>query len=235
MTSLPASSLFIGREKALQRLGEIYRERQNLLLVGPAGMGKSALLVEFARDHPLLLARRCGHLGDLLAELEPQVGLAHDHLTIAKRIHLLVNRLKELCPFLVLDNVAKSPPRVAHFVRAVLDFSPVWLVVRSELAHDVGHVWPYFYGFERVHLDPFSIAETHKLFAQIDFPGDRLELQAAALRLHHLAGGNPGALTALLAEMRVRTYDLHSVEGLKLIALHARISDVEAQIADSRI
>jgi len=221
---------FIGREPLLRRLGAMFRAGKHVLLVGPKGVGKSMIVAEIARTFPLLLAPRCGCLGDFLADLEPQAKLARDDLKLAVRVHRLAAALPKTGRALVLENVARVPPRVAHLVRVLLIHQPIWLVARSVMPLDLGHVWPYLFFFQRVDVPPFSVSETRAFLAAVEFEGDRTELLASALRLHRLSAGHPGTLTSLVAELRMRTYDLRTTEGLRLLALHARISLVESQL-----
>lgn len=225
---------FVGRKTLLVRLDRFYRTSRNVLIHGPAGSGKSVLMEEFAKSHALLFARGCSCLGDMVSALEPPAGLDRGELKLAARVHRLAARLPQIRRPVVIDNVARVPPRVAHLLRAIMLGQPVWLMVRSVQPMDVGHVWPFLFLFTRVDLPPFSRAETQALLSIAEFPGDRAELLASALRLHRLAAGHPGTLAALLAELRRRTYDLRTSEGLRLLALHARITWVEAQMTTPR-
>ena len=222
---------FVGRESLLRRLAAMVRAGRHVLLVGPAGVGKSLIVGEVARTFSVLRAPRCGCLGDLLGDLEPQAGLAAGDLTLPARVHRLAAELPKIGRTLVLDNVARVPPRVAHLVRVLLSRQPVWLVVRSTAPLDLGHVWPYLFFFQRVDVPPFTPEETRAFLSVVEFERNRAELLASARRLHRLSAGHPGTLTALVAELRCRTYDLRTTEGLGLLALHARITLVESQLA----
>lgn len=222
---------FVGREPLLRRLGAMVRAGKHVLLVGPAGVGKSLILGEVARAFPMIVAQRSGCLGDLLAEVEPQLNLEPGELKLAARVHRLAAELPKSGRILVLENVRRVPPRVAHLIRVLLLRQRVWFVVRSTAPLDLGHVWPYLFMFQRVDVPPFTADETRAFLSVVEFERDRDELLRAALRLHRLAAGHPGTLAALLAELRRRAYDLRTAEGLRLLALHARISLVEAQLA----
>jgi len=222
---------FIGRKTLLHRLGGLYRSSRHVLLLGPSGVGKSLVIGELIRTHPVLFAPGCGCLGDLLASLEPAAGLDPGELKMPARVHRLAARLPQIERPIVLDNVARVPSRVAHLVRFLMLRQPVWLLVRSTDPLELGHVWPYLFLFKRVDVPPFSLAETQAFLAAVDFAGDRRELLAAALRLHRLSTGHPATLAALVAELRCRTYDLRTAEGLRLLALHARITLVEEKLA----
>ncbi len=222
---------FIGRKALLHRLGGLYRSSRHVLLTGPPGAGKSLVVAELIRTHPVLFAPRCNCLGDLLAALEPAAGLDRGELKLPARVHRLGAHLPQIGRPIVIDNVARVPPRVAHLLRFLMLRQPVWLVVRSTDPLDLGHVWPYLFLFKHVEVPPFSLAETRAFLAAVDFPGDRRELLAAALRLHRLSAGHPATLAALVAELRCRAYDLRTTEGLRLLALHARITSLSAALS----
>jgi hypothetical protein len=222
---------FFGRRTLLLRLGRLYRSNRHVLLVGTAGVGKTMLISELIRTHPVLLAPGCGCLGELMTALEPAAGLDRGELKMPARVHRLAGGLPQIARPIVIDNVARVPPRVAHLLRFLMLRQPVWLIVRSTDPIDLGHVWPYLFLFKHVEVPPFSPAETQAFLAAVDFSGDRRELLTAALRLHRLSAGHPGTLAALVAELRCRTYDLRTAEGLRLLALHARITLVEEKLA----
>lgn len=224
---------FVGRAPLLRRLGAMVRAQKNVLLVGPPGVGKSLIVEEVARSFPMMVARHCGCHGDLLAELEPQIGLEAGDLKLPARVHRLVAELPKRGRVLVLDNVRRVPPRVAHSIRVLLLRQPIWMVTRSTMPLELGHVWPYLFLFQRVDVPPFTPDETRAFLSAVEFERDRTELLRATLRLHRLSAGHPATRTALVAELRRRAYDLQTTEGLRLLALHARISLVESQLAVS--
>lgn len=222
---------FVGREGLLRKLGALYRHGHHVVLTGPVGSGKTSVLDTLARQYPFLVAPRSVSMGDLLQALEPATRLAPDDtLTRAERVHRLAEKLGEHGLPLLLDNVQRVPPRVAHFIRYLLPHQPVWIVARSTLAADIGHVWPYLFHFTPLAIPPFSAEETEAFLRTVDFSGDRAPLVKAARRLHRISAGHPATLAALVAELRIRTYDLQTAEGLRLLALHARITRVETQL-----
>jgi len=222
---------FIGRGPLLRRLARFYRASRHVLLLGPPGAGKSVLIAEFMRTHPGLFVPLCGCLGDVLAALEPAAGLEHGELKLATRVHRTLARLAEFGRPVVFDNVARVPPKVAHFIRVLMTRQPVWLVARSALPLNLGHVWPYLFLYERIELSAFTPEETRAYLATADFPDGRVELLASTMRLHRLAAGHPGTLAALVAELRCRPHDLRTAEGLRLLAVHTRITCVEEELA----
>jgi hypothetical protein len=231
MTAITQQFPFVGRAPLLERLATCYRGGRHVLLVGPPGVGKSRLLGELAHHHPLLTVPRCRCLGDLLETLEPAAGLAPDDLPLAARVHRLAARLPSLGRPLVLENVRRVPPKVAHFVRYLLIRQPVWLVASSVEPLELGHVWPILFHFKPLNVPPFSLDDTKAFLAAAPFPGDRVQLLSSALRMHRLAAGHPATLVALVLELARRSHDLRTAAGLHLLALHTRITRVETQLA----
>lgn len=231
MTIAPSSIVpFVGRTGILRRLETMWSKGKLILLQAPSGAGKSMLIAKLAESRPILYAPRCGCLGDFLDDLEPQVRLQSEEMRIAPRVHRLAKALSIQGKPLVMDNVARVPPKVAHLVRLLMGNMPVWFVTRSSMPSELGHVWPYLFAFERIDLRPFTLDETRAFLTAAPFSGDRDELLAAGLRLHRLSAGHPATLAAIVAELGQRKYDLRTMEGLHLLALHARITGVQAKL-----
>jgi len=233
MIALAPNALFVGRQPLLHRLEAMYRKGKLILLVGPSGAGKTMLVAKLSKTCPIFYAPSCRCLGDFLDALEPQAKLERGDLNLAPRVHRLVASLPKFGRTLVIDNVVRVPPKVAHLVRALMGTMPVWLIGRSSLPQEYGHVWPYLFAFKRIDLKPFSFNETRAFLAAAPFAGDREELLAASLRLHRLSAGHPAMLAAIVDELHRRTYDIKTMEGLHVLALHARITRVEAQLANA--
>ncbi len=100
---------FVGRAPLVRRLERMVRAGKHVLLVGPAGVGKSMLVDQVTRRYPMIRAPHCGCFGDLLAEVEPQMGLDAEGLTMAKRVHRAAAALPKARRALVLENVRRVP------------------------------------------------------------------------------------------------------------------------------
>jgi hypothetical protein len=112
---------------------------------------------------------------------------------------------------------------------------PSWIVCRSELPHDIGRVWEYLTDFVRVHVPPFTIAETRLLVAQAVAKGTIQQdtLNQVAL-LHRLSKGNPRILEELLIELSIRTYKMGTPFGRCLLDLDRRIHEIAANVTRQR-
>ncbi len=236
MSPFPAQLPFVGRVTLLRRLQDLHRTNQHVLLLGRRGTGKSRIIAEMARDHPLLVVPHCDCLGRVMDAIESLAGLERGELKMAARVQRAIACLAKTEKPVVFENVARVPPKVAHFIRILLAQQPVWLVARSTQAADIGHVWPFLFFFKQVEVPSFAPRESLALLATVDLPGEREDLLGAAPRLHRLAAGHPATLAALIAEMQKRRHDLRSAEGIRILATHARITETEAAMnnKDSR-
>jgi ABC-type iron transport system FetAB ATPase subunit len=52
----------------------LHAQRKHLLIIGPAGVGKSALVEHMGEQLSLLVSGRSAHLGRICEGLEPQLG-----------------------------------------------------------------------------------------------------------------------------------------------------------------
>jgi hypothetical protein len=194
-------------------------------------VGKTRVLDEILREHPMVFVPASGCLGDVVAAVEPALGLERGDLRLAPRVHRTLAALARQGRPVVFDNVRRVPPKVAHFIRVLMSRQPVWLVARSALPMQLGHVWPYLFLYEKIEVPPFTPAESRAFLAAVPYAGAREELTDAASRLHRLAAGHPATLRALVTEMHAHRHDLSTAEGLRLLATHTRISEVEAHLA----
>src|ERR1035441_7785002 len=76
---------FMGREREISQLGALHAERKHALIIGPAGVGKSALVKHLREQRSLLVSGTSEHLGGICDGLEPQLGLSPVGLKLLER------------------------------------------------------------------------------------------------------------------------------------------------------
>jgi hypothetical protein len=219
-----ANSAFVGRQKEIGHLRRSYAEHSHLLIVGIAGIGKTALLREGARYFSILLCEETSSLGRICENLERQLGWTHRHMKVIERKNRLLPYLIRRGELIAFDSVAATPPRVARFIARLAECIPVWIACRSEQPKKIGAVWQYLYQFERIELGPFSPKETAALL-QSAINADRLPPLSRnhISQLHRLSRGNPRVLEELVIELASREYRLENSFGRKLLDLDRRI------------
>ncbi|MCW5552984.1 MAG: hypothetical protein KIS67_12595 [Verrucomicrobiae bacterium] len=215
---------FIGRQRELLRLEHLHARRQHVLILGAAGVGKSALIERLTRRVPLLICPQSVRRTEIFDALENQLGLNVSGLTLIQRKRLLLRSLTDAAWPVVFDGVSWTTPRLSSFLEGVKERTPVWICARSEHSWDIGHIWPVLGRFAHVELRPFHLTDSRTLVAAGVAAG---RIPAGALdaveRLHQVAKGNARVLVELLEGLASGHYDPRKRSDLKLLDLDRRI------------
>ena len=223
---LPALAL-IGREKETARLRQLHADRKHVLILGPAGVGKSALVAHLRPQLPLLLCPHSEHLGEICETLEAELGLSAADLKLVQRKQRLRQALAEAGKTVVFDGLGWTTPKLSSFLESVMERVPVWLGARSEHPWDIGHFWRLLVRFKRVELPPFHEAETRALVEAIARTGAiSADTVNIATWLHRRSAGLPLILREMLEELATGNYDLSNSHDLQLLDLDRRIHEL---------
>jgi hypothetical protein len=222
-----ANRAFVGRQKELEQLRRSYAERSHVLIVGVAGLGKTALLREAARCFSILLCEETSSLGRICESLERQLGWTHRRMNVVERKNRLLPYLARRGELIAFDSMALTPPRVARFIACLAECIPVWIACRSDQPKQIGAVWQYLYQFERIELGPFSPKETAALLQSAISTDQLPQLSRNHIsQLHGLSKGNPRVLEELVVELASREYRLDCSFDRKLLDLDRRIHNL---------
>jgi predicted ATPase len=218
---------FVGREREVLQLGALHAERKHLLLLGPAGVGKSAMVQHLREPLSLLVSGKSAHLGGICDGLEPQLGLSPGGLKLLERKKRLRTALGAAGRAVVFDGVGWTGPKVCSFFESVMERTPVWICTRSAHAWDIGHFWPLLARFERVEVRPCNLSETQALVeATVRAGGIPPGARGIVGWLQRRSGGVPLVLRELLEEVATGKYDLASPSALRRLDLDRRIHEV---------
>jgi len=219
---------FYGREKEVEQLRQLYADHRNALIVGPAGVGKTALMRHVRQNCPLLLCEETSSLRRICDGLERDLGWRHYKLNVIERMKRLIEYLSRRGEAVVFDHVALTSPRVARFMARIAERVPIWIVCRSTIASEIGRVWEYLAHFQRIGLVPLTMDETRVLVeasAQAGHIQDDARSHTALL--HRMSKGNPRILEELLIELSNRDYQMDSTFGRGLLDLDRRIHELD--------
>jgi hypothetical protein len=223
------SKPFSGRRTELDQLRSLHARGKHVLIIGPGGVGKTALLQHVGRYAPLLICEQSSSLRPICDSLERQLGWGHSELNVIERKNRLLDHLRHRDEPIAFDHVARPAPRVARFMAHLIEHIPTWIVCHSDQPKDLGHLWQHVYNFTRVQIAPLSAAETRALI-QAAVSGGNVQPDARqhADKLHRMSGGNPRILEQLLTELAIREYKIDNSLGLHLLDLDRRIHEIDA-------
>ena len=218
---------FVGRGREIARLRQLHKQRRHVLILGPAGVGKSALVARLRESLNLRVCQASERLSEICEALEREFDLEAGDLHIVQRKNRLLKLLKGTKRAVVFDGASWTTPKLGNFIENVSERVPVWLCARSEHSWDIGHIWPLLVRFEHVELKPFHPGETQMLVEAAvrsgSVPADTLNIVSW---LHRRAAGNPKVLCELLKEIARGHYDLSNAHALRLLNLDRRIHEL---------
>ena len=217
----------MARAKESAQLRDVHAEHKHALILGPAGVGKSALVAHLRDELSLLVSPRSEHWGEICESLEPQVGLEPSELKLVQRKQQLRETLRGMGRTVVFDGVGWTTPKLSSFLERIAAGSPVWICARSEHSWDIGHFWPMLVRFERVELHPFHLSETQELVeAGVNAGVIPAESLTITEWLHRRSVGSPLVLREIFEELASGKYDLSSPYALRRLDLDRRIHEV---------
>ena len=220
---------FIGREKEIAQLRRLRTQRKHALIVGPEGVGKSALIEHLRGMLPLIFCAQSETLSEICGKLECALNSSTQPAPLVQRKNRLLKVLAETSQTVVFDGLGWTTPKISSFLESAMERVPVWICARSELARDIGHFWPLLARFEKIELRPFHFSETNALVtAAVESGQIPPVVQPFARRLHRLSAGLPLALCELFEQFAAGHYDLSQRAGLQLLELDRRIKNLHS-------
>ena len=218
---------FVAREKEIARLCELHAQHKHVLILGPAGVGKSTLVEQVRERLSLFVSPKSAHFGEICDSLEPQLRLRGEGLKLLPRKRQLRTALSECGRVVVFDGVGWTGPKVSSFFESIAQRVPVWICTRSEHPWDIGHFWPLLVRYERVELWPFHLNETRALIeAAVKVALLPHEAVTIADWLHRRSAGSPLILRELFEELASGRHDLGNPRALQRLDLDRRIHDI---------
>lgn len=222
---------FVGREREAAELLRLNAQHRHVLILGAAGVGKSALVRHVSGQMRLVICEESVRLLGICEALELGLGLEEGQRLVQRKNRIL-DALRGLDCTVVFDGLGWTTPKVSSFLGCVAERVPIWVVACSEHSWDIGHFWTMLAGFCRVEVKRFHPSETREVIERLvsanELPQATLESVEA---LHRLSGGSPRVLGELLERLARGVYDLHKSCGLKLLELDRQIEKLPVSLA----
>jgi hypothetical protein len=167
--------MFVDRENEIRRLAEAIGSRRNLVIYGPPGIGKTALVAEVIRHQPESLSAGCLYIGgvrdmqDLLHQVVRSLFRAKDP-TLLSQLHAQAVTvltfeawLKRRCTSqlkgtlyraaeegnyrLFLDHFSPATPALAKVIKELfwMRNTPVYLLARDDVEQRLSRFYRFFY------------------------------------------------------------------------------------------
>lgn len=230
------SLAFFGRDKLLDRLRRLYSARKHVLLVGPAGIGKTALLRQLRHDCAMLMCQETSSLRRICDGIERELGWAHHKLNVIERKNRLLSYLERRGEPVAFDHLALTTPRIAQFIGRLSERIPIWIACRSDQPAAIGHVWQHLYKLTRVEVPPLKRAETARLILAAVAAGNiQTDARERITDLHRMSEGNPRILEELLIELAAREYKIDRPFGLDLLSLDRDIHQADLAVKAQQV
>jgi hypothetical protein len=228
--------MLIGRDPECRLLDDLIRQRKNILMVGPEGVGKSAVV-----DHVLaggaiknvLYSKSSASLKETLANMaEFALGSKNLHQKNILSLKKICYQLLESIPdYAILDHMAWVAPKFYGFLTYLKEQKITFIIAtRSSDKKDIGHLWMGLYDFERLEIKNLDQAGTGQL---IYYCAQSLDLKLPEAthfknEVFKISKGNPKIIKELCRLAREEKYRPEGHIDVKLIDLDRRIKNAVA-------
>lgn len=239
-------SAVVERIDEMIRLRARAQQRKSLLIFGPAGVGKTRLLQEFAKSQPFALyIKESGSPRELISALLASLrALSENGLRLPKNAEALstsslkgiVHRALDKFPALLILDHLSGPSRVLSRMIKELNYydrTPVYLIARTPHMEDIGTLQPLCADrSEQVELKnlPLPIARE---FAQKEAMKSALSatnLDEAIQSIVEWSEGNPGGILQMLKMAHLPKYRLEDQIKTHVLYLDYRMGFTSREV-----
>ena len=218
----------IGRDSELETMRDHVRLGKNLAVVGPEGVGKTAMVTQAIAGLPDVLY--CADTGTPKTACECLMTVLGESLAASnniqrKRVVLAALRKHHCC--IVFDHVPRVSPKLLSLLENLRESHPLVVVTRSLAWNDIGHLRMILWDFDTLELGGLRETAARRL---VRAESHRLGLTVPdAQQFEHdvwrLSRGNPRALIALCEQAKRSRYVFGRRVNMRLLDLDRRITE----------
>jgi hypothetical protein len=224
-------SMLIGREHERRLLGDLMRQKKNVLILGDEGVGKSAIIEDMmARNvgENILYSKRSTTLKETLVNMVDSIRggknlQKKDVLSLKKICYQILDESPE---YAVLDHIGWVERRFYSFLTFMKERKiPFIIVTRRPGKENLGHLWMGLYDFEKLEIKNLDQTKTSKL---VDHYAASLDLEIDALsdfkkEVFKFSEGSPTIIRDLCQLAKADKYRTKGYVDVKLTDLDRRI------------
>jgi len=226
----------IGREKECAAITNFINQRKNIIIFGPEGVGKTAVLNKILTGFPTL-NKLCSPESKTLKEslLNFMAGASFDKKTVNEANILVLKKLfyeilaRNKPEYIIFDHLESVEPKFYCFFVYLLEAKiPLIVLSRGLGKKEIGHLRMSSFNFEKVEISNFDRPTTDILINHFinDF-GIKITKEADFKKeIYHFSKGNPKIIKGLCFLARDVKYQKNDVIDVKLMDLDRRISEV---------
>ncbi|MCP5004901.1 MAG: hypothetical protein GY941_13315 [Planctomycetes bacterium] len=219
------------REK--ERIVQAITGRENLVVYGAAGMGKTYLITEILKElnnENVLYAPECTSLKRMLAGF---LEAYHSHMlprtqnTLGLKKMFLEMLMRER-PYLVIDHIGNLTSRYCTFVQSVVQYTSLLISARSLHLRDMKELAIVTARFDTLRIPPLSRSESYRLIDHlIEFFRIGVSDKAGFKKKVYLfTEGNPMAMKEVCSYAENDKYLVKGKTNFKLLNLDRKIDEM---------
>lgn len=223
--------MLVGREQECRLLNELTGQKKNILILGPEGVGKTAIVDHVLAEGQMKDVLRSKSSTSLKETLVNMIQSAFGSKDLQKKNILT---LKKICcelldqspEYVVLDHVAWVEPRFYGFLTYLKERKiPLIIVARKADKGNVGRLWMGLYDFKKLEIKNLEEPNTGRL---VDCYIARFDLKMETVTdfkkaIFKISGGNPKIIKELCDLARDEKYRAKGYTDVKLMDLDRRI------------
>jgi len=228
------NNILIGRDAELKLINDFIAKKENVMIFGEKGTGKSELVRTFVSGKnagTYLFSKESKDIKDSFANLAISGGykknIREQNIDALKTIFYgLISKTPE---FVVFDNLGRVKPKFNSFLNYLIDKKiPLLITCRGLEKQHIGHLRWVSFAFNTIELTNFDKKNSCLL---IDFFIKEFDIKTEkADEFKHdiikYSGGNPGLIKALCMLARDQKYNKNGSFDMRLMELDRKINEV---------